>query len=326
MHIAAENLLRVLNGQEPEWIPVECLADRRYGEGAYIFVTYTGALVPPQGGIDLWGVNWTATGESLPYPTHHPANSLAQAIHLPFPDVDGPGLWDQAKAQTDTARGRTVVVARQVCALFELFWSLVGLECALMGLVSEPDLAATILDRIADWQVAAADRFIQIGVDAARISDDYGAQHDLIVSPSLWRKLILPRLARLVARYKTAGIPVILHSCGNLTRIMDDLMDLKLAAFNIQVSANDLTSMKKRYGRRLCIWGGVSTQATSATGNPEQVRLAVRQAISDLGYDGRLVLEPDQVVHIPEENLIAFSQSAQQYKRLFRSSASAISN
>jgi uroporphyrinogen decarboxylase len=158
-------------------------------------------------------------------------------------------------------------------------------------------------------------------VDAARISDDYGAQNDLLLSPSLWRLMIQPRLARLVARYKAAGLPVILHSCGNLARIMDDLIDLGFAAFNIQASANDLPAMKKRYGRSLCIWGGISTHATSSA-EPDQVRIAVRQAITELGYDGRLVLEPDQVIHIPEENLIAFSQSAQQYKRLFRPSRS----
>jgi uroporphyrinogen decarboxylase len=324
--IAAENLLCVLHGQEPEWIPVECLADRRYGEGAYIFVTHAGALPPSEGGLDLWGVEWKATGESLPYPYRYPADSLTRALARSFPDIDGTTPWVQASAQREAARGRTVVIARQVCALFERFWSLMGMERALVELLSEQDLAAALLDRITDWQLNVADRFIRIGVDAARISDDYGAQNDLILSPSLWRKMILPRLARLVARYKSAGIPVILHSCGNLTRIMDDLIDLDLAAFNIQANANDLPALKRRYGRHLCIWGGISTQATSTAGSSDQIHWAVRQAIAELGYDGRLVLEPDQIIRIPEENLIAFSQAAQKYKRLFRSLRTEISD
>lgn len=319
MDIAAENLLHVLHGQVPEWIPVECLSDRRYGEGAYIFVTYSGALAPQEGGLDLWGVTWTATGETLPYPSRHPATSLEQALTMSLPDIHAPRLWAQATAQADTARGRTVVIGRQVCALFERYWTLVGMETAMIGMVSEPKVSMAILDRITDWQVSAADYFVRIGVDVARISDDYGAQNDLLVSPTLWRAMVKPRLARLVARYKSAGIPVVLHSCGNLTRIMDDLVDMDFAALNIQSSANDLPAMKKRYGRRLCIWGGLSTQTTLATGTPEEVHRAVRQAMAELGSDGRLILEPDQVVRIPEANLIAFSQAAQESKRLFRS-------
>ena len=96
MDIAAENLLHVLHGQVPEWIPVECLSDRRYGEGAYIFVTYSGALAPQEGGLDLWGVTWTATGETLPYPSRHPATSLEQALTMSLPDIHAPRLWAQA--------------------------------------------------------------------------------------------------------------------------------------------------------------------------------------------------------------------------------------
>ena len=317
MLTAAENLLRVLHGREPEWIPVECLSDRRYGDGAYTFVTHARALAPKEGGNDLWGVTWTGTGESLPYPSHHPASSLEQTLALPFPEIHAPELWVQAQSVTGAARGGTVVIARQVCALFERYWSLVGMENALVGMVSEPELAAAVLGRIGEWQLSAADHFIQVGVEAARISDDYGAQGDLIMSPSSWRSLIHPQLARLVERYQSAGLPVILHSCGKLARIMDDLIELGFAAFNIQTSVNDLPALKKRYGRRLCIWGGISTQTTLETGAPEKVRESVRQAIAELGHDGLLVLEPDQMIRVPEPNLQAYSEAAREYKRSF---------
>ena len=317
MLTAAENFLQVLNGREPQWIPVEGLSDRRYGEGAYTFVTHTGALPPQEGGSDLWGVTWTGTAEILPYPTQHPANSLEQALVLRFPEIDAPGMWVQAQARTREAHGRTVVIGRQVCALFERFWSLVGMENALIGLVAEPELSAAVLMRIAEWQLAAADHFIRIGVAAARISDDYGSQADLLMAPSAWRSLIRPHLARLVKRYQSAGLPVILHSCGNLTRIMDDLVELGIAAFNIQASANDLPALKRRFGRHLCIWGGISTQTTLRTGTPESIRQSVQQTMAELGHDGLLILEPDQMIQVPEENLLAFARSAQAYKRSF---------
>jgi uroporphyrinogen decarboxylase len=87
-------------------------------------------------------------------------------------------------------------------------------------------------------------------VDAARISDDYGTQTNLLMSPGSWRVLIRPHLGRLARRYQEAGVPVALHSCGNLKLIMGDLIELGFAAFNIQTNANDFSAYKKQYGRR----------------------------------------------------------------------------
>jgi uroporphyrinogen decarboxylase len=257
-------------------------------------------------------VRWAGTGESLPYPIEHPAATLKEALSMSFPDVHDPSLWADAREEAEVARGRSLVIARQVCALYERLWALVGMETALVGLATEAGLVSALLERIADWQIAAADHFIAIGVDAARISDDYGTQNNLVMSPDTWRQIIQPHLTRLVARYREADIPVILHSCGNLARIMDDLIGVGFAAFNIQANANDLVELRERYGRRFCVWGGVSTQSVLAGGTPDQVRVAVRQAIESLGQQGGLILEPDQTVRIPVQNLRAFYEAARE--------------
>ncbi|GAB4540662.1 MAG: hypothetical protein Kow0063_30700 [Anaerolineae bacterium] len=313
----AENLRRILHGQAPEWIPVECWSDPR-GDGAYVLIPYTGAHAPSQGGYDLWGVRWAGTGEYLPYPVEHPVASLEEALALPFPDIHDPLLWEEPRAQVEAACGHAVPIAWQPGGIWERFWFLLGLEKGLISLVTEPELSAALLRRITDWQIAAADHFIEVGMEAARISDDYGTQTNLLMSPHIWRKLIRPQLARLVTHYQQAGIPVILHSCGNLTLIMDDLINLRFAAFNIQTDANDLVTMREKYGRRLCIWGGISTQSVLAYGTPEQVKTATRQAIYTLGQDGGLILEPDQLVTIPEENLSAFLKEARRVQNIIR--------
>jgi uroporphyrinogen decarboxylase len=255
-------------------------------------------------------VRWSGTGEHLPYPVEHPAASLQEALAMAFPDIHAPSLWEEARALVEAVRDQSVAIAWQTGGVWERFWFLLGLENALISLVTEPDLASTLLRRIADWQIAAADHFIEIGVEAARISDDYGSQQDTLMSPDTWRQLIRTQLARLVEHYQRANIPVILHSCGNLTQIMDDLVDMGFAAFNLQTNANDLGQMRRRYGQRFCVWGGVSTQSVLTYGTPSQAKAAVRRAIQTLGQDGGLILEPDQLVTIPEENLRAFFEEA----------------
>lgn len=93
---------------------------------------------------------------------------------------------------------------------------------------------------------------------------------------------------------------------------MDDLIELEFAAFNIQTNANDLAAYCRRYGRRFCLWGGISTQDVLAYGTPEQIRQAVRQIVELMGRDGRLILEPDQLIEIPEANLQLFLQAGKE--------------
>jgi len=307
----ADNLRRVLWGERPEYIPVDFHEDDRFGTDPYIFLTHQGASPPEAGGYDLWGVLWTTGQDTLLYPAAHPAPTLEALLAMPFPDIQDPSLWEDARARAEAVRNQAVVIAFLICTLWERLVSLVGLETALVGLARDPDLVSAILERIANWQVACADQFLEVGIEAARVTDDYASQRDLMMKPATWRRVIQPHLARLVAYYRQAGIPVILHSCGNLSRIMDDLVELGFVAFNIQTSANDLVALRQRYGRRFCVWGGVATQLLTG-GTPSQVRDAVRWAVEKLGRDGGLILAPDQYMPAPEENLQAFYRAAEE--------------
>ncbi len=297
-------------GDNPEWIPVECPADPRFGQNAYQFVTYQGALPSPAGGTDLWGTRWQgAVAEELPYIVEYPVPSIEKFSRFEFPKIDEEIFWNAARLQVQDSDGK-LSVARQVSCLWERLYFLVGFDKALIALVDEPDLVSEALGRIVEWQIAVGRKFLEIGVDAVRISDDYGSQENLLMSPETWRALIRPHLARLVDFYQRAGIPVTLHSCGNLKLIMDDLVELGFAAFNIQTNANDLVFYRQRYGNRFRLWGGVSTQSVLADGSADQIRQAVVEIFELFGRDGLLILEPDQIVALPEENLQSFWETA----------------
>ncbi len=297
-----DNLLRAIRHQKPDHVPY-C------GEPGLQFVDYRGALAPAGGGRDLWGVLWeNEAGTALPYPVRHPVSSLEAVLAYPFPDPHAPDLWQEARRTADTANN--LVIGRHICALFERLWALVGMETTLVGMVEEPDIAAAALGRIADWQLEIAQEYLALGVEGGRISDDYGSQASLLMSPATWRRVIKPQLARLVGVYKERGLLVFLHSCGNLVAIMDDLVDLGIDVFNIQTSANDLAAYKRRYGRRFTVMGGIDTQGVMTQGTPHDVRRAVAEAIRTLGAGGGLILEPDQRIPMPEANVRALVEAA----------------
>lgn len=299
-----ENVLRAIHHESPHHVPY-------YGEGALQFVDYAGAMPPPNA-ADAWGVCWKMTrGDLLPYPVGYPAKTAADIMALSFPDPHQPGLFADVRRVADPVH--SLVIGRHICALFERYSALLGKEEALVSLLTAPDEAKAALRRICDWQLEIAKGYLGAGVEAGRISDDYGGQHALLMSPATWRRLIKPELARLCQIYRDHGRLVFLHSCGNLTDIMDDLVELGINVFNIQTSANDLVLYKKRYGRRITIQGGLDTQRLMTQGTPDEVRAAALACIRDLGTNGGLILEPDQHVPMPQQNIQALVRTAQEF-------------
>jgi uroporphyrinogen decarboxylase len=118
-------------------------------------------------------------------------------------------------------------------------------------------------------------RFVAAGVDGGYFGDDYGAQRAMLFSPRLWRRLIKPRLAKMFAVFVDAGLPVILHSDGDIRKILPDLVEIGLTTLNpVQPEVLDHTWLQQEYGTKLSFYGGISTQGVLPNGTVEEVRAA----------------------------------------------------
>jgi uroporphyrinogen decarboxylase len=180
-------------------------------------------------------------------------------------------------------------------------------------MVCEPALAEELLERIAAIQTTLARRFLALDVDAGYFGDDYGAQKSLLFSPDLWRQLIKPRLARMFAVFRDAGLPVILHSDGDIWPILPDLVDIGLTCLNpVQPEVLDHPRLFREFGRHLSFYGGISTQGVMPNGSPHQVRAAAASCIRDLAPDGTgLLLGPSHRMQsdIPPGNVAAMLEA-----------------
>jgi uroporphyrinogen decarboxylase len=151
-----------------------------------------------------------------------------------------------------------------------------------------------MIDRITDVQVALARRFVAVGVDGGYFGDDYGAQKGLLFSPETWRRLFKPRLARQFAVFREAGLPVLMHSDGEIASILPDLVEIGLTCLNpVQPEVLDHAWLKRTFGRNLAFYGGVSTQTVLPYGTPDEVRAAARECVRALAPHGTgLLLAP----------------------------------
>jgi uroporphyrinogen decarboxylase len=259
----------------------------------------------PDGGFrDIFGVRWTQ----------------GNIFHIVEPVLKEPGLKGFAfptllsdadlKAAADLCEKRKDFFLTYTFGLlfWERAWALRGMENMLMDLVAEPAFVEELLDRLMQLHLDALDRILPLPFDSIRFGDDFGAQKGLIMGLRYWRRFLRPRLARMYGKVRAAGKVVSIHSCGDNSEIMGDLIDIGVQIFNpAQPEANDLAALKKRYGRHITFEGGIGTQATLPLGTPQEVREEIRRCRRDLGRGGGLILATTKPIRpdVPTENAVA---------------------
>ena len=198
--------------------------------------------------------------------------------------------------------------------LFERACFLRGLDHILMDMKLHPEFVHELLDRILSIVLANAEAICEYPVDALFLSDDYGIQASLMMSPNDWRVFVKPHLAKVVEFVHKNKRKVFLHSCGNVTAILTDLIDVGVDVLHpIQPEAMDIFEIKREFGDRITLYGGISTQETLRSGTPEDVRLETKRVVSVLGEGGGYILGPGITLQhdIPWDNLLAFIDACQ---------------
>jgi len=189
-----------------------------------------------------------------------------------------------------------------------------GMENILTDLVFNPAFVEALLDGLASHILRTMRiLFERFDFDGIAISDDYGTQNALLMSPRDWRRFIRPRLARIYAFAKGHGRTVFHHSCGSIVPIIPDLIDIGLDILHpIQPEAMDVRRLKREFGRHLTLCGGVPTQHLLPDGPPDEIRAEVRRLKRDLGQDGGYILEPGITIQadVPVENVVAMIEAA----------------
>lgn len=258
---------------------------------------------------DWWGVGWDTKVEGY-WPADAPLAHTTDLDSIAWPDPHAPQLLDDAAQIMAADNGEHFIIPNFGFCLFERAWSLRGFEQLNLDLALNLDFVEALLDRIVEIQLILIHRFITLGVDGGYFGDDYGAQKNMLFSPKLWRKVIKPRLAKLFAPFREAGLPVIMHSDGDINVIMSDLVEIGLTVFNpVQPEVTDPVWLRKTFGNSLAYYGGVSTQTVMPFGTPDLVRTVTRECARNLAPDNTgLLIAPSHrmLVDIPMANVEAF--------------------
>lgn len=262
--------------------------------------------------FDWWGVGFDTRQEGYVIAIH-PLAGERDLDTFDWPDPHAPGLLDRAARDVERDGGQSFVIPNFGFALFERAWALRGFETFMLDMALDPGFAGEILDRITEIQLVLIERFLDLGVDGGYFGDDYGSQSGMLLSPKMWRSLIKPRLARLFAPFRQAGLPVILHSDGRIGDILPDLVEIGLTAYNpAQPEVIDHAWLKRTFDGQLAFYGGISTQTTLPHGSAQEVETAVARCTATLAPEATgLVLAPSHrlMTDVPMENVDALLEA-----------------
>jgi uroporphyrinogen decarboxylase len=151
-------------------------------------------------GTDIYGTDAAAWSSATGKPPPADLATLAEAELPPFPAGNQPNIL-RAAAALRRDLPASVQVRVPVTGPFSLAAQVVGFEGLLMGLLDDPAAAERALDRLA----GAIEHYVRQAPPGCGVTLFESAASPPLVRPESFRRLVLPRLARLMAAARRAG-------------------------------------------------------------------------------------------------------------------------
>ncbi|MCG2660162.1 MAG: uroporphyrinogen decarboxylase family protein [Kiritimatiellae bacterium] len=294
-------------GLDAVWIPYGC------------FSGWSPAMIGANQYRDEWGTTFQQDQASWPIdaPIAYPIQTRKDLQSYCAPDPQAAGRLKEVETAVavNTALGdRAVAICGGVTGPLTLMWMLTGYENICLALYDDPEFLKQLARLAVDFAAVAVTRMAAAGVDGVFVSEDLGCSAGGLLSREHFRAIVKPPLREICAHIRGQGLPVILHSCGRIYDYLDDLAELDIDAVHpLQRTAGmDLAVVKRRYGRRFCLFGNIDSSRTLPFGTPDEVEQEVREAIAIAAPGGGYVLGSDHSLHdgIPVKNIVRMFEVA----------------
>ncbi|MCD6415226.1 MAG: hypothetical protein J7M08_00835 [Planctomycetes bacterium] len=194
---------------------------------------------------------------------------------------------------------------------------MMGYETLCYALYDQRDLVKAISDRLIEISSAALRRTLEFDrVKMVWGSDDMGFKTGTLISPDDLREFVLPGHKIMARMAHEAGCPHLLHSCGNLESIMEDLIeDVGIdARHSFEDVIEPVVEAKRNWGDRIALLGGIDMDFL-ARADEEQIRARVRDTLRRCMSGGGYCLGSGNSVanYIPVDNYLAMQDEGRKF-------------
>jgi uroporphyrinogen decarboxylase len=254
--------------------------------------------------------------------------SIGDLETMKLPDPDDEALWvglrDRARDLYENS-SYAIVADFGVPGFYETSQKLRGYENFACDLMIDRDFVSALFDRLLELQKRFFSNYLdRVGGYAQVIgyADDLGMQDRLQMSPEVYREVIKPYHKKIFSFiHGKADIKILLHSCGAIFPIIEDLIDAGVDILNpVQTRAlgMDPAALKESFGDRIVFWGGLDVQHTLPYGTVEEIGEEAERLMRIMGRDGGYVFAPSHNIQddTPPENVEAMFRAAERMSDL----------
>ena len=185
---------------------------------------------------------------------------------------------------------------------------LLGYEGISYLLYEDRELVRDVFDAVGSAITAHIERAAAIDtVGAIMLGDDLGFRTQTLLAPDTLRELVFPWHTRIVEAAHRCGKPAILHACGNLAEVMDDIIGCGWdARHSFEDAIEPVWEAKARWGDRIALIGGFDMDKISRM-TVDEVRRHTRLLIERCAPGGGWALGTGNSVanYVPVENFLA---------------------
>ena len=180
----------------------------------------------------------------------------------------------------------------------EVTWEALGMKFFARCIRKNLPFLRRVLDDRKNWSIEMIKDLADNGAEAVIMFDDYGFKEGPLIHPKHFREEHVPRLKEIVDTAHKRGMKFIMHSCGNLNELWDDLMTIGIDALHpIEPTAKmDIFSLKKA-NPNLTFIGNVSAQDLQDK-TPDYIRKSTEKLMTICKEGGRYMLSSGHSIHL----------------------------
>lgn len=200
---------------------------------------------------------------------------------------------------------------------FEHACFLMGLERLCFAVYEDDELVEELFKKIGSILTGIASRLVKNDkLGAYRFGDDLGYKSATMLPPHLLRRYVFPWQKKVVDMAHKAGKPFVLHSCGQLEAVMDDLIDdVRIdAKHSFEDVIIPVTEAKKRWGHRVAILGGIDVDFLCRR-SPKEIREHTKLVMELCSQGGGYAVGSGNSIanYIPVKNYLAMVEAAKEF-------------
>lgn len=236
----------------------------------------------------------------------------------PWPDPASASIRSLEWYEANLPEGMCIIGSHNFAHFAEHLTWLMGYETLCFSLYDQRDLVAAISERLLEMNRIILKRVLEF--DRVKLiwgSDDMGFRTGTLISPDDLREFVLPGHKLMAQMSHEAGRPYLLHSCGNLSAIMEDLIeDVGIdAKHSFEDTIESVVSAKERYGDRIAVLGGIDVDFLCRA-TEEQIRRRVRETLERCMPGGGYCLGTGNSVanYIPVDHYLAMLDEGRRFK------------